>query len=376
MFCMSRPASILCIHQGSELYGSDRSFFSAIEALRHSDGDIDVILPREGELAEEFRKLNGVNVLLYSKGVLRKQEMKRPLFFLLGQIAGLFFYLRRFNKYPLIYINTVVMSSALLAATFYRFSTRRIICHVREIPVGWQLKAFRALLMISGVELVFNSMATRAAFSLSGDVIYNGVSESCLPDASLGTLTKTPGVTNLLLIGRINEWKGQFFLIDALAGLPVEIRDQLRVRIVGSPFEGYEYLLDKLRRKIEGAGLSDVVSLAPFCADPSVHYVWTDYVLAASTQPEPFGRVAIEAFSYGKPVIAARHGGLVEIVEDGVSGFLFEPCNESALGARITQVLSVPAERYDDLSRAALQRFRHSFSIEGYQENLRTLLRV
>ena len=64
-------SSILCLHQGAELYGSDRSFLAAVEAL---DGaTLDVILPADGELAAEVRKVKGVSLSFYSKGILRKR---------------------------------------------------------------------------------------------------------------------------------------------------------------------------------------------------------------------------------------------------------------------------------------------------------------
>lgn len=373
---MGYASKILCIHQGVELYGSDRSFLSSVNALNEPDADLTVILPGDGELASELRKFDDIKLVFYSKGILRKREMHNPLSFLWNLLAGFLFYLRLFKKYPVIYINTVVMFSALLAAVFYRFSSKRFICHVREIPTGWQLKCFRVLLRASGAQLIFNSEATKAAFGLAGNVIYNGVGEvSQCQDVIKESREREHDTINILLIGRINEWKGQLFLVQALATLTPDILKRVSVRIVGSPFEGYEYLLDDLKRKIDQAGLSDIVSMSSFCADPSSHYRWADYVVVPSTQPEPFGRVAIEAFSYGKPVVAAGHGGLVEIVEDGVSGFLFEPGEVASLASRIRELLKLSNDHYSELSHFAYQRFREDFSIQSYQASLRSVFK-
>lgn len=370
----NKSNSILCLHQGVELYGSDRSFLTTVETLADAGMKLDVILPDSGELATKVKKIDGVTLSFYGKGVLRKRELKQPLSFLLNILVGFFFFLRRFGRYQVIYINTVVMFSALLAACFYRFSSKRLICHVREIPGGFQLRFFRVLLSLSGVELVFNSRATQTAFGLPGKVIYNGVDYVKQAETDVSVKSRhSSDFLNLLLIGRVNEWKGQFFLVKVLSNLSADVRSRLRVRIVGSPFEGYEYLIDDLKVKVEKAGLVGVVELIPFCHEPSIHYSWSDYVLVPSVQPEPFGRVAIEAFSYAKPVIAAGHGGLVEIVENGASGFLFEPANEAELVVRLTELLNMSATHYTELCHGAYERFEKHFSIKSYRENLRSL---
>lgn len=368
-------SSILCLHQGAELYGSDRSFLAAVEALAGAGATLDVILPADGELAAEVRKVKGVNLTFYSKGILRKRELKQPLVFVFNMLAGWLFYLQRFARHPIVYINTVVMFSALFAACFYRFSSKRIICHVREIPSGWQLVVFRTLFLISNVELVFNSKATQAAFRLPGRVIYNGVEQVTQPvEVQPRSLSGRP--IHLLMIGRINEWKGQFFLVEALGLLPNEVLSRLQVRIVGSPFEGYEYLADDLQDKVEQAGLADVVTLLSFCQDPTEHYAWSDYVVVPSTLPEPFGRVAIEAFSFARPVIAAGHGGLTEIVEQGRSGFLFAPADQAALVQQICALAGFTDAEYASLCRGAHERFLQHFSIDGYRASLRALFSI
>jgi glycosyltransferase involved in cell wall biosynthesis len=56
--------------------------------------------------------------------------------------------------------------------------------------------------------------------------------------------------------------------------------------------------------------------------------------------PEPFGRVVAEAMLAGRPVVASAAGGVMEIVQDGKTGFLFEPGNVAALVARLESVLA------------------------------------
>lgn len=368
-------SKILCIHQGKELYGSDRSFLAAVEALSEEYEDIEVILPGKGELSDELIKTEKIRLSYYEKGILRKHDLRRPIRFSSNLIAGFYYYVRKFYYYPIVYINTVVVFSALLAALFYRFSSKRIICHVREIPSGWQLKFFKFLLFFSGVELIYNSKATKLAFSLPGKVVYNGVSALSHDHGDLIGDQEDSDKLCLLMIGRINEWKGQSFFIDTLKNISENKRRLFKIRIVGSPYEGYEYLSKELEKLLNENELENIVSLVDFCADPMGHYLWSDYIVVPSTKPEPFGRVAIEAFSYGKPVLAANHGGLTEIVEDGKNGFLFEPSDTNSFASCIAKLIDINDDRYAELSRSAQQSFISNFSIESYRSNLLSIFR-
>lgn len=363
---------IICLHQSAELYGSDRSFLSAVEGMTHSGIKPDIILPFDGELVGKL-KATGGNVSFYPNGILRKQKLKQPFSYLLEMVAAMFFYLVKFRSYDVVYINTVVMLASLIAAVPYRFSKKRIICHVREIPSKGQLSFFRTLFRLAGVELIFNSQATQNAFCLPGQVIYNGV-DDIQNDNKNRAVDISPHSTedelHLLLIGRINTWKGQDFLLDALAKLPEVQRNNLQVRLVGSSFEGYEYLESELAKRIEQYNLQTQVIMIPFCRDPSEHYLWADYVVVPSTKPEPFGRVAVEAFSAGKPVIAANHGGLTEIITDAVDGFLFTPCDNAALTSLMDHLPKYSSQEYDILSSNARQCFKARFSALTYQSNI------
>ena len=69
-------------------------------------------------------------------------------------------------------------------------------------------------------------------------------------------------------------------------------------------------------------------------------YRAADIVVSASTDPEAFGRVAIEARAMETGIIATAHGGSLETVIDGEAGFLVEPSNRAALKAALAKVLT------------------------------------
>ena len=73
-------------------------------------------------------------------------------------------------------------------------------------------------------------------------------------------------------------------------------------------------------------------------------YMLTDVVVSASTNPEAFGRIVIEAQALGRPVVASDHGGARETIVEGETGWLFPPGDIEALTALLNKVLSLDRE--------------------------------
>jgi glycosyltransferase involved in cell wall biosynthesis len=156
------------------------------------------------------------------------------------------------------------------------------------------------------------------------------------------------GYSVVMLPGRLTRWKGQEVLIEALAILG---RRDLRCLLVGSD-QGRQAYNDELRAKIVRRGLSDIVHIVGECNDMPAAYMLTDVVVSASTDPEAFGRVIVEAQAMGRPVVATDNGAGRENVLDGQTGLLVPPGDAAALALALDRVLAIgPAERGE---RAAL----------------------
>ena len=358
---------VLMVHQGAELYGSDRSFLSIVCYYKKNfSGFNKVILPYEGELSE-CMKGAGVEPFYHNLGILRKKDVKKPFSFLINLIRSIKFYCNEYKNVDVIYINTVVMLSALLAAIFYR--NKVIICHVREIPSKNQMWLFKLLLKASRAKLIYNSLATKKAFNIVGDVIYNGVAAG--NDLEIeGVSNDLTLKTNFLIIGRINDWKGQDLLLKAVFRLDLAVKKRIQVRIVGGTFGGDNSALVELHRLVEQHKLSDVVRFYDFSDDPSEHYIWADWTVVPSKRPEPFGRVAIESFAFSKPVIAANHGGLTEIITDQENGYLFEPNSSEGLASTIQFASRQSKSEFNQFCIAAKAEYVQRFSELSYQLNL------
>jgi len=357
---------VLMVHQGAELYGSDRSFLSIANFFKKSySGDLEIILPEKGDLSESFLK-SGIYPTYHGLGILRKKDIKKPITFLLNLFKSVLFYHSKYKEFDIVYINTVVMFSALIAAAIT--TNKRVICHVREIPVGKQLIVFKIILKLSRAQLIFNSEATQRAFNLKGDVVYNGVEAPS--NISEVALPNNVAKTNFLIIGRINDWKGQDLFLESIAKLEPDIQGKIKVRVVGGTFGDNNQVLDKLKQFIEDNFLSEIVQFFDFSNDPSEHYNWADWVVVPSKKPEPFGRVAAEAFAYSKPVIAANHGGLSEIITDNVNGFFFTPNSSESLKSVVSFVSKITAPRYEKLMSEAKSEYVSRFSEKSYQRHL------
>ena len=155
--------------------------------------------------------------------------------------------------------------------------------------------------------------------------------------ASIGADADTILVT---VAGRLNHWKGQSLLLEAAALLRAEGRlPGVLIAIVGDVVAGQEDIKRRLVAQAREAGLEDCVRFVPFVDD--IYSVWaaSDIAVVPSLEPEPFGMVAIEAMACCLPVIAAGHGGLLDIVEPEATGLFFQPRQARSLADSLARLL-------------------------------------
>jgi glycosyltransferase involved in cell wall biosynthesis len=170
----------------------------------------------------------------------------------------------------------------------------------------------------------------------------------------------------VLFVGRLTPHKGVDRLIEAL-------HENSELRVVGSgghdpnpPEREYPNLLRRLaaQRRVEFLGVVDDADLpalyrgAQVLAVPSVERTCYGRKIAVA---ELLGLAGIEAMASGTPVVASRLGGLPEVVEHGVTGFLVEPGNTAELRWRLAQVLG-DRRLAKRLGRNARERFLETFT--------------
>jgi glycosyltransferase involved in cell wall biosynthesis len=354
---------IACVHQGYELYGSDRCFVESVAAIRkaYPNAEIEVVLPRPGPIVELLEGIAS-RVLFEPIWVLRRRNTLHlftvGLFRLPAAIGRA---LARFRANDIVYINTCVITDYILAARFFR---NRALLHVHEMPVGSTLTVLRALMLWSRAEIIFNSRATQAAFMLPkqtvAHVIYNGITG---PEAPEPVSYDGRRKLHVLMLGRINPHKGQEVLLHAIAALPAALKGRAALRIVGSAFENPERER-ALRKLVDELMLADVVTIEPFAPEPAALYRWADVVAVPSVRNESLGRVAIEAMAFGRPPIVSAFGGLMEVVEDMRTGWLVPPGSSDALARTLQRIIEDPAG-WRDFGAAGHARYAALFSDEA-----------
>jgi glycosyltransferase involved in cell wall biosynthesis len=168
----------------------------------------------------------------------------------------------------------------------------------------------------------------------------------------------------IVLPGRLTRWKGQSVLIEALARMT---RQDVTAVLVGAD-QGRRGFARELGAQAERLGVGGRVRMVGDCEDMPAALALAAVVVNASTAPEGFGRVVVEAQAMARPVVAADHGGAAETVEHGVSGWLVPPGDAAALAATLDAVLALsPTERAvcGARARAAVER---QFTVRAMQE--------
>jgi glycosyltransferase involved in cell wall biosynthesis len=158
-------------------------------------------------------------------------------------------------------------------------------------------------------------------------------------DAMSG-LPQAEGVLRVGLVATFARWKGHRTFLEAMTMLPASL--PVRGYIVGGPVyetSGSQVSLTELREAAASLGLESRVGFTGFVQDSAAAMRALDVVVHASTEPEPFGLVIAEAMACGKPVVASRAGGALELMESGVNALGHEPGDAGALARRIEELV-------------------------------------
>jgi glycosyltransferase involved in cell wall biosynthesis len=166
------------------------------------------------------------------------------------------------------------------------------------------------------------------------------------------------GLPVVMLPGRLTRWKGQALFIEALAQTQ---RDDFVAVIVGSD-QGRESYVKELHDLVRARGLESVVRFTGHCGDMPAALMLADVVVSASTDPEAFGRVLVEAQAMGRPVIAPDHGAAPEIVTVGETGWLFKARDAASLATAINAALDIGPDDRQKMAADALDSARQKFS--------------
>ncbi|BCB20773.1 glycosyltransferase family 4 protein [Bosea sp. ANAM02] len=241
--------------------------------------------------------------------------------------------------------------------------------------------------MARGDVVIANSHYTagliQAKHPVAGDrvrVVNRGTNFSAFAPAAVGAervqaLRKAWGVEPhqriVLLPGRLTNWKGQRVLIEA-ARLMRDGGDTDTAFILAGDAQGRDGYVKELDTLIAKAGLEGRVKRVGHCADMPAAMLSAAVVAVPSTDPEAFGRVAVEAQAMGTPVVVSDLGAVPETVlappqvQPGErTGWRVPPGDAAALAAGLNEALALRPSARDALARRARVHVERHFSLEA-----------
>ena len=255
------------------------------------------------------------------------------------------------------------------------------VCHIRDFE---QLNWFDRKLAGSVAAFIYISRAVQRLHLEAGVpcergyIVYNAVDTAAF--AQIGDARRVrlgfglaEGELAVGLVGRLERWKGQDVFLQAMA-LVKDSLPNVKAIIIGDPLPYDPHYGEELVALRDKLGLTQKVVFSGFRQDVRDVMSALDLVVLASTSPEPFGRVLIEAMAAGKPVVATDSGAACEIIDGGVQGLLVPPGDARALAEAIVHVLS-HSEVAEHMGRCGQTRARERFNLEQYVDGVQTVYR-
>ncbi|WP_312673806.1 glycosyltransferase [Microbacterium sp.] len=339
--------TVLLVHPGAEMFGSDRMLLESATGLVEAGTRVVVALPSTGLLVAPLREA-GAEVVILPMLVLRKvlltprglPRLFRDTFRGLGSAWRLIGRLRP----DAVYVSTIIIPQWPLVA---RLRGTRAVSHVHEAEASGNTLVNRLLYAphLASDRTLVNSRFSldtirRALPALAARtrVVANGVAS---PEHPAPPRSRLDGPLRVLYVGRLSPRKGPDLLIDAAAalqaaGTPVE------VTLLGAVFEGYEWYERDLRARADETGVP--VTFAGFHPDIWPFLAAADVLVVPSRVDEPFGNTAVEGVLGLRPVIASDSSGLREAAGGYVTAQLVTPDDADAIATALEDVRA----RWDD----------------------------
>jgi glycosyltransferase involved in cell wall biosynthesis len=359
---------ILYLSTSGSTGGAETSLLCLLEGLRelHSEWQLDLVAGGGGQLVSRASELGvGVEVLTLPAELSRLGDGARLRTAWAAVLATLR-YRSRLRRLILRIrpdiIHTIGFKMHVLLASLSQgtYSGRRV-CHMHDYVSGrrWAGALMRVCMprfdaVVANSESVALDVMTISGARGKVTSIYNGLPSSRLGregrtldlDLLAGLPCAPEGVLRIGLPATFGKWKGHFTFLRAIALLPESLN--VRAYIIGGPIyqtEGSQYTLDEMRAEAVRLRVAGRVGFTGCLDDVPAALRALDIVVHASTSPEPFGMVIIEAQACGKPVIVSGAGGAAEIVEDGETGLTHTPGDAASLARQIERLARDPGLR-------------------------------
>ena len=168
----------------------------------------------------------------------------------------------------------------------------------------------------------------------------------------------------VLMPGRLTSWKGQELFIEAINLVKIELGYEAFHAIILGNDQGRDLYKKKLVRLTERYRLTNQIKFIDHCKDMALAYKVSDIIVSASIEPEAFGRVAVEAQSMEKLIIASNIGGSNETINDGKTGLLFKSGDANSLSKKIIHALTMDETSANIMGKEGRNNIIKKFNVE------------
>ena len=168
----------------------------------------------------------------------------------------------------------------------------------------------------------------------------------------------------ILLPGRITEWKGHEMFIEAMNKINIQLgHKSFKAVILGSD-QGRDLYKKKLIRLVEQYRMNDQIKFVDHCENMPLAYKISDLIVSTSIEPEAFGRIAVEAQSMEKPIIASNLGGSKETIINNKTGILFDAGDSDDLSKKIIEFFNFDKSTIEQMGKEGRKNVSAKFNVE------------
>lgn len=359
--------TVVYVSATDELGGADASLFELVQALDRSKYAAHVVVPHDGPFAARYRSL-GIPVHVVPLQKLKNtRDVRWHVRWLCRAPLRVLRLLRLFRtvRPDVIHVNTSVEALAGLAAWWFCRRTRaRFVWHVRELelrPRFVESTLFALVRRLAGTVIAISTpVAARVGPRERIYVIPNGLDVARFRRAADAPRRAVDAGPVLGWVGRIAPGKGLDHVLDAFA-IVRQSRADAQLVVMGAPVAGHEAHAAALRRRCEAFG--GAVRWQPPGPQTETAYAQMDVFVHLPDLAEGLGRTVLEAQAAGVPVVAWPQGGLVDALQDGITGH-FAPTGDVAAAAAAVLALLADPERRAAMAAAAASFAAGTFARE------------
>ena len=233
----------------------------------------------------------------------------------------------------------------------------------------------RSDLIIAGSNFIFSHINSNYSRNLKKKflVIFRGINvdyfdPSTTLESEENKLISSWGVDRnkkiILMPGRLTAWKGQEVFIEALNIINQKLGYESFYAVILGSDQGRDVYSKKIKRLAEQHRLIGQLKFVEHCKDMPLAYKISDLIVSASIEPEAFGRVAVEAQSMEKPIIASNIGGSNETIIDNQTGLLFDSGKPESLSEKIIEALNLDETTLKSMGVEGRKNIIKKFNVE------------